>query len=424
MARKELMQVLVAVVTVLLALIFTSSLYITVSCDDLSDMNEFERAELLKLMTFEEFLEQNPRDYVNDPAELERRRKIFDDNSIFIAKHNAGPEGEMFKMRPTDIEFGETVKGAILPEDEIFVDDDDSIDDGGGLVKSAMFTKKKPAILAFFSGKRERPVIPDGPKGSSTHIDSDLRYCALNFDVQGEKCGCCYAFAYNAYAEWHYCKLTNGGHINFSEQFIVNCGYKYGMYGCYGGKISVAKAMSRYVGFKLEKDLPYKAKNDKCSYEKNSENVRVEVSKWTRLKLDRAHWEEILMEQPIVVHVKLPQEYTVYDSGIHHGEDCSERDSHGMVLMGYGTENDEPYWILKNSQGLDWGESGYFRLSRKNPVEQCFEDGYVGRFKFATLPQESFDDFYDSLTVTPIKKEVPKKAQADSEDSAEEEKFA
>jgi len=36
---------------------------------------------------------------------------------------------------------------------------------------------------------------------------------------------------------------------------------------------------------------------------------------------------------------------------------------HGVLVIGYGNENGCDYYVLKNSWGTGWGESGFFRLA-------------------------------------------------------------
>ena len=53
-----------------------------------------------------------------------------------------------------------------------------------------------------------------------------------------------------------------------------------------------------------------------------------------------------------------------YKGGIFNPSSCSSSVNHGVAIVGYGTANGVPYWIVKNSWGENWGESGYFRIYR------------------------------------------------------------
>jgi hypothetical protein len=41
-----------------------------------------------------------------------------------------------------------------------------------------------------------------------------------------------------------------------------------------------------------------------------------------------------------------------------------EQGGHAVAIIGWGTENGTPYWIIRNSWGKYWGDGGYFRMIR------------------------------------------------------------
>ena len=43
---------------------------------------------------------------------------------------------------------------------------------------------------------------------------------------------------------------------------------------------------------------------------------------------------------------------------------CGTTIDHAVLLVGYGTENNVDYWLVKNSWTSKWGEQGYFRVLR------------------------------------------------------------
>ena len=68
--------------------------------------------------------------------------------------------------------------------------------------------------------------------------------------------------------------------------------------------------------------------------------------------------------------------WSSYHSGIYNG--CNQKNpdiDHAVVLVGYGEEAGEKYWLVRNSWSPSWGEKGYIRVKRAdNEDELCGSD--------------------------------------------------
>merc|ERR1712060_263349 len=52
-----------------------------------------------------------------------------------------------------------------------------------------------------------------------------------------------------------------------------------------------------------------------------------------------------------------------YKSGVFDSTKCGTKLDHATLVVGYGTENGQDYWLMKNSWGTVWGEQGYMKLA-------------------------------------------------------------
>lgn len=55
-----------------------------------------------------------------------------------------------------------------------------------------------------------------------------------------------------------------------------------------------------------------------------------------------------------------------YKKGVFYDKNClgTSKTNHAVTIVGYGRQSGKDYWLVRNQWGTNWGESGYFKLTR------------------------------------------------------------
>ncbi|CCD72484.2 Peptidase C1A papain C-terminal domain-containing protein [Caenorhabditis elegans] len=180
------------------------------------------------------------------------------------------------------------------------------------------------------------------------------------------KCNASHAFAITSSIESMYAKATNGTLLSFSEQQLIDCndqGYK----GCEEQFAMNAIGYLATHGIETEADYPYVDKtNEKCTFDSTKSKIHLK-------KGVVAEGNEVLGKVyvtnygPAFFTMRAPPSLYDYKIGIYNPsiEECtSTHEIRSMVIVGYGIEGEQKYWIVKGSFGTSWGEQGYMKLAR------------------------------------------------------------
>jgi C1A family cysteine protease len=161
-------------------------------------------------------------------------------------------------------------------------------------------------------------------------------------------------------------KIQTGKLISLSEQQLLDCATD-GNYGCNGGLMDNAfKYIIQNQGITTETNYPYEAMQGTCDTQKAS-SYEAQISGFEDVPSNN---EEALLKavasQPVSVGLDgYGRDFQLYSSGVFHGECDQTKLNHAVTAIGYGTADDgTKYWLVKNSWGESWGESGYMRIQR------------------------------------------------------------
>jgi len=84
-----------------------------------------------------------------------------------------------------------------------------------------------------------------------------------------------------------------------------------------------------------------------------------------------------LAKGPVSVAFTVYADFPTYKSGVYKHTSGSELGGHAVAIIGYGTENGQAYWLVKNSWNEQWGDGGTFKIAKGHNECGIEEDASV-----------------------------------------------
>ncbi|KAG7546451.1 Papain-like cysteine peptidase superfamily [Arabidopsis suecica] len=284
-------------------------------------------------LIFHMWMSKHGKTYTNALGEKEQRFQNFKDNLRFIDQHNA--KNLSYQL---------------------------------GLTRFADLTVQE-----------YRNLFPGSPKPKQRNLRISRRYVPLAGDQLPDSvdwrnegavsaikdqgtCNSCWAFSTVAAVEGLN-KIVTGELISLSEQELVDCNLVNN--GCYGSG-TMDKAFQFLInnnGLDSETDYPYQGSQGSCNRKESNKIITIDSYEDVPAN-DEISLQKAVAHQPVSVGIdKKSQEFMLYRSGIYNGP-CGTDLDHALVIVGYGSENGQDYWIVRNSWGTTWGDAGYAKMAR------------------------------------------------------------
>jgi len=319
--------------------------------------------------SFESFIEMHGRSYQQSSAEFQTRKALYEQRVADAQVHNSESNrlwtagvNKLWDWTESELQTLRGWDGSMQPE--------------GG---SSRAVRKHATFLQQTS---------DLPKEK---IWSNL---AMAQHVKNQAdCGSCWAIAAATTLEGHV-EIFSGKPRTVSAQEIVMCTpnprHCGGDGGCKGATAELAMDWVLKHGVAEEYQVPYTGHDGNCP----GQTAALDMAQLFASTDDSAPtqsagngfgmtgWETLPKNQyeplaraiaekgPVAVSVAADQWFQ-YESGIFNGCPKDAVIDHAVVAIGYGEESGHKYWVIQNSWGREWGESGHIRLERHDGDDYC-----------------------------------------------------
>jgi cathepsin B len=210
-------------------------------------------------------------------------------------------------------------------------------------------------------------------------------------------CGSCWAFGAVTAMSDRLCIATKAATtIALSAEDMLSCCETCGM-GCNGGYPKSAWDYFKNTGLVADSEYTYafapcahhvnstkyqpcgesqptpscdKSKlSGKTYHAKSSYSVGGLVGKAAKIQA------EIMTNGPVEGAFTVYQDFLAYKSGVYKHTSGPALGGHAIRIIGWGVENNEPYWLVANSWNESWGDNGLFKIARGS--NECGIEGGV-----------------------------------------------
>jgi len=237
------------------------------------------------------------------------------------------------------------------------------------------------SVQEFEASYRGCSKTHDGLKPNSGLNAVDLQSIPSSIDWRDQgavtlvkdqgQCGSCWSFSTTGVLEGAWA-VAGHGLQQLSEQQLVSCDNADDNDGCNGGWPYLAMDYVRDHGIDTEASYPYTSAAGYAAACQASSGTQAAIQVTSHIVVESdedamAAW--VTKNGPLSISVDaMTQYWWPYTSGIM-STCCNTDVDHAVLIVGFGIEAGQKYWLIKNSWSDSWGEKGYLRLERGS--NQC-----------------------------------------------------